>query len=63
MMGRLKPGWSAERANAHLAVLSPEIMKATLPEMYRPDMAEKYLKNKIVATEGSTGVSGLRRQL
>jgi putative ABC transport system permease protein len=62
LMGRLKPGWSAERATAHLAVLSPEIMKATLPEMYRPDMAEKYLKNKIVATEGSTGVSGLRRQ-
>ena len=39
MMGRLKPGWSAERATAHLAVLSPGIMKATLPEMYRPDMA------------------------
>jgi putative ABC transport system permease protein len=62
MMGRLKPGWSPGRANAHLAVLSPEIMKATLPEQYRPDAAQRYLKNKIIATWGSSGVSGLRTQ-
>ena len=62
IMGRMKSGWSAERANAQLEVLSPEIMKATVPESYRPDMVAKYLKNKIVVTEGSTGVSGLRRQ-
>jgi putative ABC transport system permease protein len=62
IMGRLKPTWSVERANAHFEVLSPDIMKATLPESYRPDMAAKYLKNKIVVTAGNTGVSGLRRQ-
>jgi predicted permease len=62
MMGRLKPGWSLERANAHLQTLSPGIMRATLPPTYRPDGAKKYLENKLIATQGGTGVSGLRRQ-
>lgn len=62
VMGRLKPGWTVERANAHLQTLSPGIMRATLPPMYRPDQAKKYLENKLEATQGGTGVSGLRRQ-
>jgi predicted permease len=61
-MGRLKPGWTAERATAHLQVLAPGIMQASLPPNYRPDQAKRYLANKLVATSGSTGVSGLRRQ-
>lgn len=62
MMGRLKPGWTAERATAHLQTLSPGIMQATLPPTYLPDTAKRYLANKLVAAEGGTGVSGLRRQ-
>jgi predicted permease len=62
MMGRLKPGWSVDRANAHLQALSPDIMRATLPPTYRPDGAKRYLENKLTATQGGTGVSGLRRQ-
>jgi predicted permease len=62
MMGRLKPGWSVERADAHLKTLSPGIMRATLPPTYRPDNAKLYLDNKLEATQGGTGVSGLRRQ-
>ena len=62
MMGRLKPGWSVERANAHLQTLSPSIMRATLPPTYRPDGAKRYLENKLTATQGGTGVSNLRRQ-
>jgi putative ABC transport system permease protein len=60
-MGRLKPGWTVERASAHLKALAPGIMEASLPETYRPDDAKKYLANKIEATPGGTGVSGLRR--
>lgn len=30
MMGRLKPGWTAQRATAHLEALSPGIIQATL---------------------------------
>jgi predicted permease len=60
-MGRLKPGWTVERASAHLQAISPGLMQATLPESYRPDGAKKYLQNKLEATPGATGISGLRR--
>ncbi len=62
MMGRLKPGWTAQRATAHLEALSPGIMQATLPPTYKPATAKKYLANKLAATESGTGISGLRRQ-
>jgi putative ABC transport system permease protein len=62
MMGRLRPGWTVERATAHLQALSPGIMEAMLPPTYLPDTAKRYLANKLVATAGGTGISGLRRQ-
>jgi predicted permease len=60
-IGRLKPGWTLERASAQIQAASPGIMQDTLPEAYRPDDAKKYLKNKLEVTRGATGVSGLRR--
>jgi predicted permease len=60
-MGRLKPGWTIERANAYFQTLSPSIMEATLPPTYRPDDAKLYLANKLTVTAGGTGVSGLRQ--
>ncbi len=60
-MGRLKPGWTIERANANIRTLSPGIMEASLPEIYRPDDAKRYLANKLEVTPGGTGVSGLRQ--
>jgi putative ABC transport system permease protein len=62
MMGRLKPGWTAQRAIAHLQVLSPGIMQATLPPNYQPDAAKRFLANRLVATEAGTGVSFLRHE-
>ncbi|MBC7925434.1 MAG: ABC transporter permease, partial [Bryobacteraceae bacterium] len=62
MMGRLKPGWSPEKAASHLQTLSPGIMRATLPPTYKPDSAKRYLANKLEATAGGTGFSNLRRQ-
>jgi predicted permease len=61
-MGRLKPGWTAQRATTHLQTLSPGIMQASLPPRYRPDQAKRYLANKLEANVGATGVSGLRRE-
>ncbi len=61
-MGRLKPGWSLERALAHIRTISPRIVQATLPEVYRPDDAKHYLANKLDVTRGATGVSQLRRE-
>jgi predicted permease len=62
MMGRLKPGWTVERADSHLKALAPGIMRVTLPPMYRSEAAKRYLANKLEATSGETGVSGLRRE-
>ena len=50
-MARLKPGWIPERATAQLQAVSPVIMKATLPPIYKPDQAS------VTATAGS----GVRR--
>jgi predicted permease len=62
-MCRLKPGWTAERSTAYLRAVSPQIMQATVPDGYRPDMAKSYLANKLIATPAGTGVSGLRQQI
>jgi len=62
MMGRLKPGWTAKSATAHLHTLSPGIMRATLPPDYNPAFAKRFLANKLAATEAGTGISDLRRQ-
>ena len=62
LMGRLKPGWTIERANAQIRTISPAIMRESLPPSYRADDAKKYLANKLTVTPGGTGVSGLRRE-
>ncbi len=62
IMGRLKPGWTIERAHAQIQAVSPAIMRDTLPSSYRADTAKKYLANKLMVTSGATGVSGLRRE-
>ena len=62
VMGRLKPGWSVARADAQMRVASPAIMRDSLPDEYRSEMAKGYLANKLTVTEGATGVSQLRRQ-
>src|SRR5271154_2196437 len=61
-MGRLKPGWTLDRANAQIQAVSPAIMRESLPESYRADDAKKYLANKLTVTSGATGVSQLRGQ-
>src|SRR5262249_54463599 len=58
--GRLKPGWTIERANAQIQAVSPAIMQGSLPEQYRTDDARKFLANKLKVTPGGTGVSQLR---
>jgi len=62
LMGRLKPGWTIERADAQIRTISPAIMQESLPPSYRADDAKKYLANKLTVTPGGTGVSGLRRE-
>jgi predicted permease len=62
MMGRLKPGWTAQRAAAYLHAVSPSVMQATVGPTFRPDFIKNYLKNKVGATEAATGESDLRSE-
>jgi putative ABC transport system permease protein len=62
LMGRMKPGWTLDRAQAQIRTISPAIMEDSLPPSYRTDDAKKYLQNKLTLTSGATGVSQLRRQ-
>jgi predicted permease len=60
VFGRLKPGWTLERATAQLAAISPEIFRTTLPAGYPPVSVNGYLAMKFTAVPGGQGVSQLR---
>jgi predicted permease len=62
VMGRLKPGWTLQRASAELGSLSPGIFEATLPKNYPRENVKDYLRFKLAAYPASTGVSYLRDQ-
>ena len=59
-MGRLKPGWTRERAAAHLRAISPGIFEATVPPSFNPEQAKHYLGYKLGAFPGDSGTSELR---
>lgn len=61
IMARLKPGWTAERAQAQLESISPGIFGATVSPRYNTESAKQYAAFKFTAVEAGTGVSGLRR--
>ncbi len=60
VMGRLKPGWTIQRASAELNALSAGIFEATLPPGRDPGTTETYKRFQLAAYPASTGVSGLR---
>jgi len=61
-MGRLKPGWTLEKASAQLEAISSGIMQETLPPVYQAEARKEYLQKKLSAYPGSTGMSNLRGQ-
>lgn len=60
IMGRLKSGWTVERAVAQLAAISPDVFGATVPEQYNAEMARNYGAFTLTARPATTGVSNLR---
>ena len=62
VMGRLQPGWTVERASAHLDAISKALFEATLPTTYPPDSQSKYLQYRLAAYPGANGISQLREQ-
>jgi putative ABC transport system permease protein len=62
VMGRLKPGWAIEKATAQLNAISPQVLEATVPPVYKPDNAKKYMEYKFAAFPARNGFSQLRRE-
>ncbi|MGB7282650.1 MAG: ABC transporter permease [Candidatus Acidiferrum sp.] len=59
-IGRLKPGWTVERANAQMMAATPAILQETIPPSYDSDGVKHYLEYKFGVFSASTGFSGLR---
>ncbi|MGA7078936.1 MAG: ABC transporter permease [Terriglobales bacterium] len=61
VMGRLKPGWSVERASAQLAAVSPQIFAATVITKFGAEAEKHYLTYHLGALPAGTGVSIMRK--
>jgi putative ABC transport system permease protein len=59
-IGRLKPGWTIQRANAQINAVNSAILQETIPTTYDSEATKKYLAYKLGAFSASTGFSGLR---
>jgi predicted permease len=59
-IGRLKPGWTAAQAQAHLQGILPDVQRAAMPD-YRADWRTLYEKMTVQVVDASAGVSPLRR--
>ncbi len=60
VIGRLKQGWTLEKATAYLGSISPGLFEATLPSAYDAEHARKYLAFKLAAYPAGSGISSLR---
>jgi predicted permease len=60
VMGRLKPGWTMERASAYLSALSPGLFEATAPTGYNAEAVKTFKSFRLAAYPAAGGVSTLR---
>jgi predicted permease len=62
LMGRLKPGWTIDKATAELASISPGVFQETVPPNYNAQSAKYYAEYKVKAYPADSGFSRLRRE-
>ncbi|HWC99943.1 MAG TPA: ABC transporter permease [Candidatus Sulfopaludibacter sp.] len=60
VVGRLKPGWTVERASGHLAALSAGIFEDTTPACFDAASAKIYRDYRLKAEPGGQGYSDMR---
>ena len=60
VMGRLRPGWTPERATQWFTSASKGFFEAALPQGYSSDTTELFRNFKLGAFSAATGVSNLR---
>jgi len=61
VMGRLKPGWLAERASAQLQTISPGLFETTVPQGVSTESQQRYRAFRLSAYPAANGVSELRK--
>jgi predicted permease len=62
VMGRLKPGWTLERASGYFYSLSPGLFAKTAPEGYSSQELKTFKEFRLSAYPAGAGVSYLREQ-
>jgi putative ABC transport system permease protein len=62
VVGRLKPGMSAEQAAVRLNVFAPQVFAASVPNNWRPADQASFIKRTFAPLPAGTGLSGLRLQ-
>jgi predicted permease len=62
VVGRLKPGWTLERASAYFGATSPGIFDATAPTGYSAEILRGFKAFRLAAYPAGGGVSELRAQ-
>ncbi len=60
IFARLSPGQSVEQAEARLVAFHPALREATMPQDWRPQDQQRYIKDPLELSPGATGLSGLR---
>ncbi len=63
IIGRLKTGVSFQQASAYIASVWPGVLQATIDPFWRPDVVKNYLRLRVRAEPGGTGVSTLRGEV
>jgi predicted permease len=62
VIGRLRDGWSIERASAQLNAMSPGILEVTAPAGYSAESTERFRSFRLGAYSAATGVSSVRQR-
>ncbi len=62
LVGRLRPGWSVERASRHLDAMSKGVFEAVAPPGYSAESLERFRSFRLAAYPAATGVSALRTE-
>jgi predicted permease len=60
VMGRLRPGWTIDRATSQLKAASPALFEATAPTGYTASTVERFKAFRLEASSAARGVSWLR---
>ncbi len=61
-MGRLRPGWTMERASTQLNAISPGIFEVVARTEYDPRMIQQFKTFRLAAYPAAAGVSNLRKE-